>query len=82
MQNEKVKVDTIIRTIVLALTLINQALVYSGKNPLPFADTEIYEFLSLAATIGAAIWTWWKNNSFTKAAIRADSYMHELKKKK
>ena len=79
MQREKVQADTIIRTIVLALTMINQVLVFSGKNPLPFADTEVYEFLSLAASICAGLWNWWKNNSFTSAAIKADRYMTKLK---
>jgi SPP1 family holin len=77
---QKVNTETIIRTVVLAITLINQALTSSGKNPLPFAESELYEFLSLGATICAAIWAWWKNNSFTKAAIKADGYMKALKK--
>ena len=79
---EKVTPETIIRTIVLVLALINQALTASGKNPLPFAESEIYELLTLLVTIGASLWAWWKNNSFTQAAIKADSYMDELRKEK
>ena len=40
-----VKKDTIIRTIVLIVALINQALTLSGKNPLPFEDDEIVNVL-------------------------------------
>ena len=82
MTEQKVTPETIIRTIVLVLALINQALTASGKNPLPFAESEIYELLTLLVTIGASLWAWWKNNSFTPAAIKADKYMQELRKGK
>ena len=82
MTNQKITPDTIIRTVILALALINQALTASGRNPLPFAESEIYELLSLLATIGASLWAWWKNNSFTKPAIEADKYMRHLKTQK
>lgn len=82
MTEQKVTPETIIRTIVLVLALVNQALTASGKNPLPFAESEIYELLSLLVTIGASLWAWWKNNSFTPAAIKADKYMNELRKGK
>jgi len=75
----KVKTATIIRTIILFVTLINQTLVFFGKNPLPFSDEDLYGILSTVITIGATIWAWWKNNSFTSAAILSDELMHEIK---
>ncbi len=75
----KVNTETIVRTIVLAVTLLNQVLTMLGKNPLPFAEDELYALLTTAATVAAAVWAWWKNNSFTNAAIEADAYMAELK---
>lgn len=75
----KVKTETVIRAIVLFFTLINQVLTMLGKNPLPFAEDELYGILTTIATIAAAIWAWWKNNSFTPAAIKADEYLAELK---
>lgn len=77
---KKVSAETIIRTIVLLVTLINSVLTMSGKNPLPFAEDELYTALSCIATIGATLWAWWKNNSFTEAAIKADEYLKDLKK--
>lgn len=77
----KVKTETIIRTIVLAVTLLNQVLTAIGKNPLPFAEDELYTALTTAATIAATVWAWWKNNSFTKSAIKADEVLAELKSK-
>lgn len=73
------KTDTIIRTILLVVALVNQALTASGKNPLPFADETIYELLTILFTAGASVWAWWKNNSVTKEAIAADEFMRELK---
>ena len=73
-----VKKDTIIRTIVLIVALINQALTLSGKNPLPFEDDEIVNVLSYAFTAAASLWAWWKNNSFTQNAIKADKVLDAL----
>ena len=73
-----VKKDTIIRTIVLIVALINQALTLSGKNPLPFEDDEIVNVLSYAFTAAASLWAWWKNNSFTQNAIKAAKVLDAL----
>ena len=67
------------RTVVLTIALINQILTARGKNPLPFAENEIYELLTYLFTIGASVWAWWKNNSFTQAALKADNFMNALK---
>ena len=75
-----IKKDTIIRTIVLVIALVNQALTIAGKNPLPFEDEEITDFLSYIFTVAASLWAWWKNNSFTQNALEADKVLDELKK--
>ena len=62
----------------LIVALINQALTLAGKNPLPFEDDEIVNVLSYAFTLGASLWAWWKNNSFTKNAIKADEVLAQL----
>lgn len=74
-----VKTDTIIRTIILVVALINQALTMVGKSIIPISDEEITEIVSLIVTIGASLWAWWKNNSFTPKAIKADEILAELK---
>ncbi|MBP3446206.1 MAG: phage holin [Clostridia bacterium] len=71
--------ETIIRTIILVVSLVNMALTYFGKNPLPFAEEEIYGFFSMLFTAVASIWAWWKNNSFSKNAIKADEFLKKLK---
>lgn len=70
---------TIARTIVLAVALGNQILTAAGINPLPFSDDEVYAGITGVLTVGAAIWAWWKNNSFTAAAQKADEVLAELK---
>lgn len=71
--------DTIVRTIVLAVALLNQILTTIGKNPLPFSDDTVYEVATLLVTVGSSIWAYWKNNSITQNAIKADKYLAELK---
>ena len=76
-----IKIDTIIRTVVLLLALINNTLTMTGHSVLPVTDEQVSELLSLLFTIGAALWAWWKNNSFTPAAIQADEVLADLKNK-
>lgn len=79
---EKINADVIIRTIVLILALINSFLTAIGKNPLPFSDDQIYSAVSTIVTMVASIWAWWKNNSITEAAKKADEMLKEEKLKK
>lgn len=76
-----VKADTIARTVVLILALVNQGLAFAGKEALPFTEDTVYQVVTLIFTIGASAWAWWKNNSFTKNAIEADKVLDELKGK-
>lgn len=77
---KKIETGTIIRTVVLLFALINQVLTISGYNPLPFSDEEAGQAVSMILTVGASLWTWWKNNSFTQAAISADEKLHKAQK--
>lgn len=72
--------ETIIRTIVLFVALLNQVLTMFGLNPLPFSDEDIYSGLTMIFTVAATLWAWWKNNSFTQNAIEADEFLKKLKK--
>lgn len=76
---KKVSKATIARTVVLMIALLNQVLTMSGHNPLPFSEDEIYTVVTGILTVGATVWAWWKNNSFTPAAIAGDEYKDKLK---
>lgn len=79
----KFKMDkaTAIRTIVLVIALINQALVSFGLSPFPFTAQEIEVGLSYVFTVVATIWAWWKNNDTTEEAREGTRVMRELKAK-
>lgn len=77
--NTQVSKETIARTVVLIVALVNQFLTIFGWNPLPFSNEAVYEGMSLLLTTGASLWAWWKNNSFTPEAIAADKMKDELK---
>lgn len=72
---------TLARTIILALALINQLLSASGHAVLPIEDAQIETIVSTAWTVVASLIAWWKNNSFTQAALEGDAKMNELKSK-
>lgn len=76
-----VKVSTIIRTVILALALVNQLLSAFGIAVLPIEDAQVETLISTAATILASLWSWWKNNSFTAEAIAADEHLDAMRGK-
>ena len=76
---KNVKTETIVRTVILIVALINQGLTVVGKSLLPITDEQITEVITLVITIGASLWAWWKNNSFTQNAIEADKVLDQLK---
>lgn len=75
----KIEPATIARTAVLALALANQILSVAGMSPLPIDSATLEPWVTTGLTTAAALWAWWKNNSFTPEAIRADELMKEMK---
>ena len=78
---KNIKTSTIIRTIILIIALLNQGLAIFGKEAFPITEDQVYQVVTLFATIASAVWAWWKNNSFTKNAIEADNVLYHLKHK-
>lgn len=64
--------STIARTAVAIIALLNTVLVMMRKVPLELDENIIYELISILITISSTIIVWWKNNSFTAAAIAGD----------
>ena len=77
-----ISAGTIARTVCIGLALINQVLAIMGKGTISFVEEDIYQFVSLGFTIVSSLVAFWKNNSFTKAAIEADAIMKEKKANK
>ena len=67
----------ITRLVVLVILLVNQALVTIGWNPLPFSEEQIFEFVSIAATIVVAVYAWWKNNNVSKKEQHNDKFLKD-----
>lgn len=74
----KIQPDTIARTIILALTLINQILAICGKSTIPFAENSIYQMVSIGVTVVVSVYGFWKNNSFTRRALIGDMIKNAL----
>lgn len=75
----KISSGTIARTIVLILALVNQVLSILGYKIIPIEDEQVNDFITMLFTIGSALAAWWKNNSFTEAAIEGDKYKDIVK---
>ena len=75
----KISKGTIIRTALLLLAIINNLLAIFGKAPLPITNEQLELIVSTIITVVMAVINWWKNNSFTRAAIQGDMLKDRLK---
>ena len=71
----------IVRLVVMLILVVNQILISKGWTPLPYDEEEIYEFVNGVALVVVSIWAWWKNNSITKEAQKADKVLAYEKKR-
>ena len=77
--NKKVESGTIVRTALLGLALTNQILSATGHPVLPIENAELETLITTSMTVGASLWGWWKNNSFTTPALHGDELMKREK---
>lgn len=75
----KITAGTITRTVILVFALINQVLTAMGRSIIKVSDDDINTLISTGFTVVSAIIAWWKNNSFTHAAIMADEVLKNEK---
>lgn len=75
----KISKGTIIRTIALAVVLLNLLLKALGKPIIEFDEGSALVWLEYIIEIAVIIVTFWKNNSFSSAAIKADEFLKQLK---
>ena len=73
--NTNITAGTIARTICLALALTNQVLSATGHAVLPIEDAQVETLVTTGLTVAASVAAWWKNNSFTPAALEGDQAM-------
>lgn len=71
-----VTIQTWARTLVLVLALVSQFLVILGKRNEAIDIDQWQEYATYALTVIGSVWSWWKNNSFTKNAQAADEMLN------
>ena len=74
-----ISAGTVARTACLLLALTNQLLSALGKPVLPIESETVEQLVTAGITSIAALIAWWKNNSFTAAALEADKTYDRLK---
>lgn len=77
-QERKVKMTAgkaVIRLIVAVMATVNAMFVAAGKNPLPFDETLVTEWLTYLFDAVMLIWVWWKDAPLTDEAAEAHKGM-------
>ena len=59
----------------LLLALVNQCLSMASVQLIPIADEDVNTLVTTLWTVCASLAAWWKNNSFSKAALDGDAAM-------
>ena len=75
----KISKSTIVRTILVVLAIVNFALERFGIDLIPVDENQILMFVETAIEIAIIVVGFWKNNSYTPKAIKADEFLKELK---
>lgn len=73
------RIRAITTLIVTALLLVNTILTASGKNPIPYSESAVYEVISNLLSAVAVLYTWWKNQNITEEAAKAQGWLNEMK---
>lgn len=76
-KNTKAKAVT--RLVVLIVLLLNTILTGMGKNPIPWDESQITEFINYILTAAWSLYTWWKNNNLTPEAETAQGVLENMK---
>lgn len=75
----KISKGTIVRTILIAIVIINRLLEINGKSVINVSESEIAMLLEYVLEIGIILAGFWYNNSFTEKAKKAQQFLEELK---
>ena len=73
---EGVKVGTWVRLVLLIVSFVNLGLALAGKGEINVNGENLYTIFSFAFSLLIGVLNYWKNNSFTIAAQKADEYFH------
>lgn len=75
----KISKSTIVRTILVLIVIINFVLERCGVDIIPADENTVLMFVETGIEIAIIAVGFWKNNSFSKKAIKADEFLKELR---
>lgn len=78
----KISKGTIVRTIMLVIVLINVVLKHFGIDVINVEESQVLTFVEALIEVATIVVAFWKNNSFTQKAIKADNFLKQLKESK
>lgn len=75
----KISKGTIVRLVGILFVIINLFLKAIGKPVIDIDEGTILAVVESLITIAVVVVSFWKNNSFSNAAIKADEFLKKLK---
>lgn len=76
----KISKGTIVRTIMVVIVIVNVVLKQFGVDAINVSESEILSLIEALIEVATIVVAFWKNNSFTQNAIKADEFLKNLKK--
>lgn len=70
---------TIARTVMLVIVIINLVLKQLGHDLINVSESEILSVVEMLIELAVIVVSFWKNNSYTQNAIKADEFLKNLK---
>ena len=74
-----IKKSTVVRTILFVVVLINLILKAMGKEVIEVDEGTVYSFIETLVSVAILVLGFWKNNSYTEKAKKADEYLEVLR---
>lgn len=75
----RISKGTIVRTIMLIIVIINLVLKQLGHDLINVSESEILTAVEMIIELAVIVVSFWKNNSYTQNAIKADEFLKNLK---
>ena len=75
----KITKSTIVRTILVLLVIVNFVLERCGVDIIPTDENQILMIVETLIEIAIIAVGFWKNNSFSEKAIKADEFLKKLR---
>lgn len=75
----RISKGTIVRTVMLIIVIINLVLKQLGYDLINVSESEILSVVEMLIELAVIVVSFWKNNSYTQNAIKADEFLKNLK---